>query len=125
MPCVPKSSASRIQSFHLRVRNVAFAGGNEASELQMSIVRRSNDNPRPMITTRGADLSNATFDFVIAGGGTAGLALAARLSENPLVTVAVLEAGEGTVGDPKIAIPAQFGSTLGDPKYDWCFHTTK
>ena len=33
------------------------------------------------------------FDFVIAGGGTAGLALANRLSESGLYTVAVIEAG--------------------------------
>ncbi|KAK6860484.1 alcohol oxidase [Apiospora arundinis] len=35
----------------------------------------------------------ATYDYVIVGGGTAGLALAERLSENPNLTVAVIEAG--------------------------------
>lgn len=35
---------------------------------------------------------NATFDYVIAGGGTAGLALATRLAEADL-SVAVVEAG--------------------------------
>ena len=34
------------------------------------------------------------FDYVIIGGGTAGLILAARLTENPEVHVVVLEAGE-------------------------------
>lgn len=34
-----------------------------------------------------------TFDYVIIGGGTAGGVLANRLSENPKVTVAVIEAG--------------------------------
>ena len=37
--------------------------------------------------------TNATYDYVVAGGGTAGLAIATRLAEDPNVTVAVIEAG--------------------------------
>ncbi|KAH6715052.1 GMC oxidoreductase [Leptodontidium sp. MPI-SDFR-AT-0119] len=36
---------------------------------------------------------SATYDYVIVGGGTAGLTMASRLSENPAVSVAVIEAG--------------------------------
>ena len=37
---------------------------------------------------------SATFDYVIAGGGTAGLTMARRLAANPAYTVAVIEAGD-------------------------------
>jgi choline dehydrogenase len=40
----------------------------------------------------------ASYDFVIAGGGTAGLSLANRLSEN--FTVLVIEAGD--IGPPQV-----------------------
>lgn len=36
---------------------------------------------------------DSSFDYVIVGGGTAGLVLATRLAENPSISVAVVEAG--------------------------------
>lgn len=36
---------------------------------------------------------NASYDYVVVGGGTGGLAIAARLAENQNVSVAVVEAG--------------------------------
>ncbi|KAF4815036.1 Dehydrogenase patE [Colletotrichum siamense] len=39
------------------------------------------------------DAKDATFDYVIIGGGTAGLVMANRLSANPSISVAVIEAG--------------------------------
>ena len=38
-------------------------------------------------------MSDTTFDYIVIGGGTGGLAIAARLAEDPSVSVAVIEAG--------------------------------
>ena len=59
-----------------------------------------------------------TFDYVIAGGGTAGCALAARLSEDPDVTVCLLEAGPSDVGDDNILVLSEWMHLL-DSGYDW------
>jgi len=40
------------------------------------------------------EFASGQYDYVIIGGGTAGLVVAARLTEDPNITVAVLEAGE-------------------------------
>ncbi|EGO01347.1 hypothetical protein SERLA73DRAFT_159774 [Serpula lacrymans var. lacrymans S7.3] len=65
-----------------------------------------------------------TYDFVIIGGGTAGLCLAARLTEDPNVTVLLLEAGVENLDDPMITLSAQYGSHFGQKAYDWGFQTT-
>ena len=44
-------------------------------------------------TPAASPLFEETFDYVIAGAGSAGFVLAARLTEDPAVTVKVLEAG--------------------------------
>ncbi|PCH34877.1 hypothetical protein WOLCODRAFT_19639 [Wolfiporia cocos MD-104 SS10] len=46
-----------------------------------------------------------TLDYIIIGGGTAGVALAARLAENPLFNVGILEAGPFYLNDPIINTP--------------------
>lgn len=67
--------------------------------------------------------SRHTFDFLIIGGGTAGLAVAARLAEaEPRFTVGVLEAGAVAQNDDDIDIPGLFGRSLGG-RYDWHLQT--
>ena len=91
-------------------------------------------------------VSGKAFDFVVLGGGTAGLVVAARLSEDPEKEVLVLEAGDAHLDDPvtgefftvadvdrrfptrkltnsPVDLPGMFAKCLGNPEYDWQFTT--
>jgi len=61
-------------------------------------------------------------DFVVVGAGSAGCAVAARLSEDPATKVVLLEAG-GEDKNRWIHIPLGFGKTFADPSVNWCYET--
>jgi hypothetical protein len=76
--------------------------------------------------------SNALFDYIVVGGGNAGLTLASRLSENSIVRVAVIEAGtfyERVTGNESI-IPGNRGlyegkaPSITNPLVEWGFMIT-
>lgn len=65
-----------------------------------------------------------TYDFIIIGGGSAGCALANRLSANPENRVLVLEAGRRDyIWDIFIHMPAGLSTPIGNRFYDWKYET--
>jgi choline dehydrogenase len=67
---------------------------------------------------------SAHWDFVIVGGGSAGCALANRLSADPANSVLVLEAGHSDFRfDPLIHMPAALPLPIGNRLYDWKYRT--
>lgn len=62
------------------------------------------------------------FDFVIVGAGSAGCALANRLSADEKYSVALVEAGPADT-NPWIHIPVGYFRTMGNPKTDWGYMT--
>jgi choline dehydrogenase-like flavoprotein len=83
----------------------------------------ASSQPSPTIPhVVAADFVSRELDYLVVGGGTAGLVVAARLSEDPRLTVGVLEAGPAGLGERTIEIPGLYGGTLGTD-YDWQFET--
>jgi choline dehydrogenase len=64
--------------------------------------------------------ANNTYDFIVTGAGSAGCAVAGRLSESGKFRVLLLEAGTKDT-NPWIHVPLGYTKTYTDPKVNWMF----
>lgn len=75
-----------------------------------------------MASSTHSNLPATEYDFMVVEGGTSGLVVACRLSEDPTIQVLVVEAGESHLKDPRVNIPAGWSALLGSD-VDWSFET--
>lgn len=80
--------------------------------------------PSSIISARSEDVPTAVaeYDYVIAGAGSAGCTLAARLAEDSSLRVCLVEAG-GNGRSLFIRMPAGNGYVFGNPELDWGFQS--
>ncbi|KZV75245.1 GMC oxidoreductase [Peniophora sp. CONT] len=76
------------------------------------------------VVSRAEQLSREEYDFIVIGGGTAGAVMASRLSEDPDVTVLVIEAGQSNTAGPDVdLIQIPYRATVVSSEFDWNYTT--
>ena len=66
--------------------------------------------------------TDASFDYVIVGAGTAGCVLAGRLAEDPATRICLIEAG-GSDRHPVVSTPALVAAAIATRRLNWRFET--
>ncbi|KAK1671888.1 GMC oxidoreductase [Colletotrichum godetiae] len=75
------------------------------------------------LAVRCNNASSNGYDYIVVGGGTSGLAVANRLSENPAVSVLIIEAGGSVFDNVNVTNPNGYGLAFGTD-IDFAFQTT-
>lgn len=73
-----------------------------------------------IVIARAAESVVIAYDYVIVGAGAAGCVLAYRLSEDPSIRVALVEAGPRD-RHPFISMPKGLAKVMQDPKHLWVY----
>lgn len=116
MPCTAIDCITMHQALRIMSIFAVCAASVQAAPAVSTIQARSL-----LGSSFGVPGSNATYAYVIVGGGTAGLTLATRLAEQQSGRVAVIEAGgfyeisNGNISQ----VPAGDGTYAGTAKDDW------
>src|SRR5262245_20781597 len=71
---------------------------------------------------RGGGGVAGSYDYIVVGAGSAGCAVAARLSANPACRVLLIEAGSADISRPALQSPVLWPSTFGTD-VDWAYRT--
>lgn len=93
-----KSASILLASLHLRAASAAPAGQTTS---------QSNG-----ILTDASKIADKAFDYIIAGGGLTGLTVASRLSEDPDMSILVIEGGQDNHADPRVNDVRTYGQAF-------------
>ena len=123
-PYVPAGRVGRLQAERDRPR--ARPGRARRVPRDQAHLAPHASRAAGLVRRREASMSptQERYDYVIVGGGSAGSALANRLSADPGTSVLVLEAGRSDSSlDPFIHMPAALPYPIGNRLYDWKYES--